>query len=326
MHVLITGASGKLGRRVVAKLLAASSPSPLKITAVTHSRALDISDARLAVVTGNIAERAFVETIMEGVTHVIHMATCKEIPDLVMDVTVKGMFWLLEAFRARQGKYFILVGGDAAIGHYFYPAPVPLTEATPHQAAPGCYSLSKVLEEVLLTQAHIQYGIQGCCLRAPWIMADDDLRHALSFSPQVFGVPRWHEEVGAIRAADYEKKGSVPLAFAADGKPLKRGMIAIEDVVAAIATALSRQPSGCETFNIAMDEPFDYGEAAAHIKSRFDLASVDVPTPYHSVKIDNGKARQVLGWRPRFDTKSLIDAAWAFERKPGSERQTLYPG
>ena len=326
MHLLITGASGKLGSRVLARLLRASSGSPLKVTALTHSRALDIADDRLSVVRGNIADRAFVETIMDGVSHVIHMATCKEIPDLVMDVTVKGMFWLIEAFRARQGKYFILVGGDAAIGHYFYPADGPLSEATPHQAAPGCYSLSKVLEEVLLTQAHIQYGLQGCCLRAPWIMADDDLRHALSFSPQVFGVPRWHEEVGLERAAEYAKRQSVPLALAADGKPLRRGMVAVEDVVAAIETALDRQPPGCETFNIAMDEPFDYGEAAAHIRARFNQASVEVPTPFHSVKIDNGKAKQVLGWHPRFDTRRLIDAAWAFERKPGAERATLYPG
>jgi UDP-glucose 4-epimerase len=36
---------------------------------------------------------------MRGVTHVVHLATCKEIPETVMDVTVKGFFWLLEAFR-----------------------------------------------------------------------------------------------------------------------------------------------------------------------------------------------------------------------------------
>ena len=296
------------------------------MTAVTHSRALPFSDDRLTVVQGNIAERDFVEAIMDGVTHVIHMATCKEVPDLVMDVTVKGMFWLLEAFRAQKAKYFILIGGDAAIGHYFYPASSPLTEATPHRAAPGCYSLSKVLEEVLLAQAHIQYGVQGCCLRAPWIMADDDLRHALTFSPDVFGVPRWHDEVGATRAAEYAGQQSVPLAVAADGKPLKRGMIAVDDVIAAVETALARQPPGCETFNIAMDEPFDYGEAARYIKSRFNQDSIDVPTPFHSVKIDNRKAKESLGWRPLFDTRRLIDTAWAFERAPGAERRILYPG
>ena len=38
-----------------------------------------------------------------------------------MDVTVKGMFWLLEECRQSKGfERFILVGGDAAMGHFVY--------------------------------------------------------------------------------------------------------------------------------------------------------------------------------------------------------------
>ena len=58
---------------------------------------------------------------MDGVTYVVHLATCKETPDLVMDVTVKGLFWLTEAFRASAtAEQFILIGGDASVGHFFY--------------------------------------------------------------------------------------------------------------------------------------------------------------------------------------------------------------
>ena len=35
---------------------------------------------------------------MDGVTHVLHLATSKETPESVMDVAV-GQFWLLEACR-----------------------------------------------------------------------------------------------------------------------------------------------------------------------------------------------------------------------------------
>ena len=115
------------------------------------------------------------------VTHVVHLATCKETPEDVMDVTVKGLFWLLEAFRDSQtAKQFILIGGDAGVGHFHYRHDGPVTEETPHMAYPGCYALSKVLEEVLLEQFGIQYGTNGCCLRAPWIMEKDDFKlHAL---------------------------------------------------------------------------------------------------------------------------------------------------
>ncbi len=51
-----------------------------------------------------------------GVTHVVHLATSKETPESIMDVAVKGMFWLLEACRASPTfEQFILIGGDA--GH-----------------------------------------------------------------------------------------------------------------------------------------------------------------------------------------------------------------
>ena len=62
------------------------------------------------------------------------------------------------------------------MGHFFYPHPIPVTETQKHSAYPGCYALSKVLEEVMLEQYYIQYDLNGCCLRAPWIMEKDDFR------------------------------------------------------------------------------------------------------------------------------------------------------
>ena len=148
-----------------------------------------------------------------GVTHVLHLATCKETPDDVMDVTVKGLFWLLEAFReSPTARQFILIGGDAAVGHFFYDHGGPVTEATPHRAYPGCYALSKVLEEVMLQQYCIQYGINGCCLRAPWIMEKDDFKYTLSFGDDVFGGPVWKDEVprGGRAAYRAERHGAAP--------------------------------------------------------------------------------------------------------------------
>ncbi|WP_027835520.1 NAD-dependent epimerase/dehydratase family protein [Maritalea myrionectae] len=326
MHLLVTGASGKLGSRVIKKLLDQPQQDALKITAVTFSRDLPFSDERMTVRRGNIADRPFVADIMQGVTHVLHMATCKEMPEIIMDVTVKGMFWLLEEFRAQQGQYFALVGGDAAIGHYFYPTSAPITESYPHKAAPGCYSLSKVLEEVMLAQAHIQYGIQGCCLRAPWLVADDDLRFAMSFSKQVFGSPRWHEYFDDSTAEKFTKNQNVPLALGAQGKPLQRSILAVDDLVNAIIKALNIQPAGCETFNIAMDKPFDYGVAAKYLNANFGLEAVDVQTEFHSVWLDNSKARQHLSWRPAFDTEALLEQAWAFDREGSERAEIVYPG
>jgi UDP-glucose 4-epimerase len=83
---------------------------------------------------------------------------------------------VLEACRSSATlEQFVLVGGDAAVRHAAYPRSIPITESEGHRAYPGCYALSKVLEEVMLEQYFMQYDLNGCCLRAPWIMAKDDL-------------------------------------------------------------------------------------------------------------------------------------------------------
>jgi UDP-glucose 4-epimerase len=122
------------------------------VRALCHNRTIAQTD-RMEIVRGSIADRSCVDRVMRGITHVVHLATCKEMPEIVMDVTVKGLFWLLEAFRqSATARQFILIGGDAAVGHFFYDHGEPITEHTPHRAYPGCYALSKVLEEVMLRQ------------------------------------------------------------------------------------------------------------------------------------------------------------------------------
>jgi UDP-glucose 4-epimerase len=175
MQLLVTGATGKVGVNLIERLLSDPRWRVARVRALCHNRTIPEND-RIEVVKGSIDHRGCVDRAMRDVTHVVHLATCKEIPETVMDVTVKGLFWLLEAFRqSTTAKQFMLIGGDAAVGHFFYDHHEPITEHTPHRAYPGCYALSKVLEEVMLSQLAIQYGINTCCLRAPWIMEKDDL-------------------------------------------------------------------------------------------------------------------------------------------------------
>ena len=326
MLILVTGATGKVGRNLIARLLEDPQFSRARVRALCHNRVYEAHE-RVEIARGSIADRAAVEGALVGVTHVVHLATCKETPSDVMDVTVKGLFWLLEGFRlSRTARQFILIGGDAGIGHFFYRHDGPITEHVRHMAYPGCYALSKVLEEVMLEQFGIQYGINGCCLRAPWIMEKDDFKHSLSFGDDLFGGPDWKTMVPAEDARRYAADGTVPLLRDADGRPLQRNFVHVEDLVSAILAAIDHPSAERQLFNVCMDRPVDYGEVANYLRRTRGLKSIDIASQYHSNWMDNSKAKYFLDWQPEVDLAKLIDGAYDYKRSADDPRKIWYPG
>ncbi len=324
--ILVTGATGKVGQQFCETLLRSPAHQAWQIRALCHNRQLP-PNPRVTTVRGSIADRAVVEEAMQGVTHVVHLATCKETPEDVMDVTVKGLFWLLEAARqSADFKQFILIGGDAAMGHFVYPHPLPVTEEQTHSAYKGCYALSKVLEEVMLEQFQIQYGLNSCCLRAPWIMEKDDFKYQLSFADDVFGGPRWRDLVGAAKADEYAKEGRVPVMLDPAGEPVQRNFVHVSDLVSSILIALDHPQAVKQTFNICCDEPVNYRNVAEYLQQTRKIHSIDVPTPYYSTWLDNAKAKFLLGWRPQYDYRRLIDDAYNYQRAADDPRKIWYPG
>ncbi len=325
-RILVTGATGKVGQAFINRLLNDPSFDSFIVRALCHNRKLEPRE-RLEVISGSIEHAAVVEQALEGVTHVLHLATSKETPDTIMDVAVKGLFWLLEACRKSPAfQQFILIGGDAGMGHFVYPHPIPVTEQQKHSAYPGCYALSKVLEEVMLEQYYIQYDLNGCCLRAPWIMEKDDFKYQLSFGEDVFGGPRWRDLVGAEQADAYVQSQTIPVMLDPDGQPVKRNFVHVDDLVSAVLCAIDHPKARQQTFNICMDEPVDYGEVARYLAKTRSLPSIDITTGYYSTWLDNTKAKFLLGWRPQYDLAAMIDSAWDYQRGADDPRAIWYPG
>src|ERR1041384_8004480 len=233
-RILVTGAAGKVGQAFIRRFLADPRFEAFTVRALCHNRKLT-AGPRLEVVTGSIEQRGAVDEAMSGVTHLLHLATSKETPESIMDVAVKGMFWMLE--------------------HYY-----------------------------------IQYGLNGCCLRAPWIMEKDDFKYQLSFGDDVFGGPRWRDLVTKEQADAYAKSGAVPIMLDPNGQPVKRNFVHVDDLVTAILAAIDHPKARQQLFNVCMDEPIDYGELAAYLARSRGLPGIPVRPPYHSTWLDHAKA------------------------------------
>jgi nucleoside-diphosphate-sugar epimerase len=325
-RILVTGATGKVGSSFIRRVLESNDRPDTTVRALCHNRQLEPHE-RLETVRGDISDRAVVHAAMDGMTHVVHCATSKETEATIIDVAIKGLFWLLEECRLSNSfKRIVLIGGDAALGHFFYPHPLPITEQQKPTAYPGCYALSKVLEEAMLEQYFVQYDLSGCCLRAPWIMEKDDFKDSLSFGEDVFGGPRWRDLVGPQRADEYLERNAVPVMLDPKGKPVKRNFVHVDDLVESIVLALDHPRAHQQTFNICMDEPVDYGQVAEYLRETRGMPSVEIATPYWSTWLDNSKSKFLLGWRPHFDLKRLIEESWSYRRSESEPRKVWYPG
>lgn len=324
MKILLTGATGKVGRHFIPAFF--NSDKKGIIRAFCHNRLIPESP-RLEIFQGDISSRTSVKESMKGITHVVHLSTCKESPDTIMDVSIKGLFWLLEECRTSQVfKQFMLISGDASVGHFFYKKEKPVTETSPRTPYPGCYALSKAMEENMLEYYYLQYGLNGCCLRAPWIMEKDDFKFTLSFGEDQFGGPLWRGLVGTKKAQQYHEKNTVPLMLDVEGRPMRRNFVHINDLVSAMLTALNHPKAFQQLFNIGMAEPVDYKMVASYLEKTRGYPNVIIPTDFYSTWYDISKANYLLGWQPGYDLYRIIDEAYSYKRHPNDKRKVWYPG
>jgi len=59
--------------------------------------------------------------------------------------------------------------------------------------------------------------------------------------------------------------------------------------------------------------------------ARFD-DRVEIKTPYHSTWLHNTKVKLLLGWRPEYDLKKMIDSVFNYVRVENDPRKIWYPG
>lgn len=305
--VAIFGAGGKLGRRALALLADRGWP----VRALVHRT--PVEGPGIVSVEGSIVDPAAVEETVRGADLVVQLATTKEDAETFFDVSVKGTFHILEACRKQGVEQFLLLGGDAACGIWFHPQPIPIDENHPLAAYPGYYAFSKVMEETMAQQYAVQYGVPFTVLRSSWVFEGDDLLRHFSLLRNVDPAEPGHgfgeitDDILALVRAQEER---IPILTDAQGTPLRRHIVHIDDVMQAFGLMLGNPSANGQVFNIAGPAPFDYRVAADYLSAKRDIPTVEIRCPdYHPFEINITRARTVLGYAPENDFFRMADRA-----------------
>ena len=195
-------------------------------------------------------------------------------------------------------------------------------------AYPGCYALSKVLEEVMLEQFGIQYDTQRLLParavdhgegRFPLhaVLRRRPVRRAGLEDDGAGGrcealCPERHRAAAArCRRASAETQFR-PCRRSGLGDP--RG-----DRQSRAPSASSSTSAWTGRSTTARWRPISRARAASN--------SIDIPSPFHSNWMDNSKAKYLLGLASRNTiSKGLSNSAWEYERSQNDPRVVWYPG
>ena len=286
MRVLVTGSSGHLGEGLV-RTLRALGADPVGV---------DVRDGPFTARTGCIANRAFVREALQGVDVVLHAATLHK-PHLVthsrsqfVETNVVGTLNLLEEAVAARVGGFVYTSTTSTFGRALLPEPgAPaawITESVPPQPK-NIYGATKLAAEHLCELVHREHGLPCLVLRTARFFPEQDDRKATREA-----------------YADDNAKANEYLYRRVD----------LEDAVAAHLAALDRATEiGFARYIISATTPFK----SANLRDiRVDAVEVvarlfpDFEATYRRLgwrmfpSIDrvyvNAKAREELGWRPKF--------------------------
>lgn len=302
--ILVTGANGFVGRRVIRRLCTDSS---------VHVVATDVQEnmvrtgrgdpSNLSYVRGNLSDRRFCEGLVETsspscVMHLGGLLSKGDDPDThqtVFEVNVRGTLNILEAVRERKPRVVFPSTGLIYGNHQS-----PFREDM--EPRPGdFYALSKHLAEQTIVFGGRRYAI-------PYVI----LRIAVIYGPGQGG----SMFVPALLAALHQSK-----EFPMTGGEQKRDLVHVDDVAAAFDVA--RTYAGrSDVFNVSSGQPRTMREVAALAEEIVGVHGKVKPgaLPYRDNEVweyslDNTKAREHLGWAPGINLHDGLTSTAAGERR-----------
>ncbi len=315
MRILVTGGAGYIGSQT-ARLLAERGDFVVVLDSLEHGYRQAIG--QLPLVVGSTHDGALVRQVIgdHRIEAVIHFAAYKAAgesmskPGKYFENNVAGSLHLIEA-ACTAGVRMLVFSSTASV--YGTPQTLPVKE-TDALRPENPYGESKRMVEQMLAWYDACHGLRSVALRyfnAAGAALDgnngEDPRHVANLIPIVMNVATGRAPAVKIFGSDYPTP---------DGTGI-RDYIHVLDLAAAHARALDFLAAGkpSDVFNVGTGQGASVLEvlaAARRISGQAIPAEVVARRPGDPAAVfaDNRKAREVLGWQPRYGLEEIIATAW----------------
>ena len=317
MAILVAGGAGYIGSHMVKDLVEHGQEVVVADNLSTGHR--DAINPKAKFYEGDIRDRKFLDKIFdnEDIEAVVHFAAFSIVPESMskplkyFDNNTGGMITLLEAMRDHNIKYIVFSSTAATYG---VPEHMPIKETDPQNPI-NPYGLSKLMMEKMMHWADKAYGIKFVALRyfnvagaAPDGTIGEDHGPETHLVPIILQVAQGKRRELSIFGDDYNTP---------DGTNV-RDYVHVMDLADAHILAIKYLEAGNESnaFNLGSSTGFSNKqmlEAAREVTGEPIPAKIAPRRPGDpdSLVAASDKARNVLGWDPKYDdVHDIIATAW----------------
>jgi UDP-glucose 4-epimerase len=321
MTVLVTGGAGYIGSHMVLALADAGEDVVVLDNLSTGFSWAIHPAAKL--IQGDIGDEALVDGILQrhGVKAVVHFAGSIVVPESVSDPlayylnnTVKSRQLMACAVR-NDVKNFIFSSTAAVYGD---PPSTPTFETTePKPISP--YGTSKLMTEYMLRDSHAAYGLNYIALRYFNVAGADPQGRSGQSTPRATHLIKvacqtalGQREKMEVFGTDYNTP---------DGTAL-RDYIHVSDLIAAHVAALAHLRKGGESgvFNCGYGRGYSVLDVIKAVEKANGAPINKImgprrPGDSEAIIAGADRARQILGWQPKYDALDfIVDTALKWEK------------
>ncbi len=325
MTVLVTGASGFLGKYVVAEVLRLGYQTKAVIRPSSNEKLLPwLAHPQLELVSLDLQDSASITEAMQGIDTVIHLAAVKTGDcDTLVRGNLKITENILHAMKASNVDRLVAISSFSVFNYLNIPAGTTIDENSPLESRPknrDAYAQMKLSQEELIRNFEKNHNLQVTYFRPGAIYGKDNL---------------WTARLGVkVKQNIWIRIGSsaqIPLTY-------------VENCAEAIVKALGSDTAIGETFNIVDDNPPTQQTYTQELIKRIEskptiipvswsvinslatiiwwqntkllggklkLPNIAVPATLHArfqhFRYSNNHLKELLGWTPKYSLGVALD-------------------